>query len=99
MPWVYVLRCADDSFYVGSTIDLSRRLEQHQRGEGAIYTRISRRRPLTLAWASELDTIEAAFRLEKQIQGWSRAKRLALIDGRLEDLPGLSRSRSGPAPD
>ncbi|MBZ5734958.1 GIY-YIG nuclease family protein [Nocardioides sp. TRM66260-LWL] len=96
MPWVYILRCADDSFYVGSTVDLPRRLAEHQRGDGAAYTRIRRRRPVTLAWSAEFDSIEVAFRYEKQIQGWSRAKRLALMEGRLEDLPELSRSRSDP---
>jgi putative endonuclease len=92
MPFVYLLRCRDDSFYVGSTIDLGRRIIEHNEGLGAAYTR--RRRPVVLVWAAELERVEDAFRAEKQIQGWGRAKREALIGGRLDLLPGLARGRS-----
>ena len=95
MPWVYILQCADDSFYVGSTTDLDARLEQHQRGLGAAYTRRPGRRPVRLAWAAEVANVGEAFQLEKQIQGWSRAKRLALIEDRLADLPALAKGRTG----
>ncbi|WP_125611062.1 GIY-YIG nuclease family protein [Specibacter cremeus] len=91
MPHVYILKCSDGSYYVGSTWDLERRLSQHNSGDGAAYTR--RRRPVVLVWAQEHDRVETAFTLEKQIQGWSRAKREALIEGRLQDLPALSRSK------
>lgn len=91
MPHVYVLRCADDSFYVGSTRDLERRLSEHALGLGAAYTR--RRRPVVLVWAGEFERVDEAYAMEKRVQGWSRAKRLALIEGRTEDLPGLA-SRS-----
>jgi len=67
MPFVYMLRCADGTLYVGSTLDLSRRLAQHQAGEGAAYTR--RRRPVELYWASECDRINEAFAWEKRLQG------------------------------
>ena len=97
MAHVYILRCNDGSYYVGSTIDLARRLHQHNAGEGAAYTR--RRRPVTLVWTQEHERVDTAFALEKQIQGWSRAKREALIEGRLEDLPGLSRSRQARPPE
>jgi putative endonuclease len=82
VPWVYILECADGSYYVGSTIDLERRLWQHQEGEGegAAYPR--RRRPVRLVWSTDVDRIDQAYAVEKQIQGWSRAKRQALIDGR-----------------
>ena len=93
MPFVYLLRCRDDSFYVGSTFDLDRRVTEHNEGLGAAYTR--RRRPVQLVWTAEVVRIEDAFRIEKQIQGWSRAKRQALIDGRPDLLPALSRGRSG----
>ncbi|RAN72678.1 hypothetical protein B5P43_32415 [Bacillus sp. SRB_336] len=92
MPHVYILKCNDGSYYVGSTWDLERRLLQHNAGEGATYTR--RRRPVALVWAQEHERVDSAFALEKQIQGWSRAKREALIEGRLKDLPGLSEARS-----
>ena len=88
MPYAYLLRCADGSFYAGSTWDLSRRIEQHAAGSVPGYT--ATRLPVELAWFTELDRIDDAYALEKRIQGWSRAKRLALIEGRLEALPGLS---------
>ncbi len=89
MAWVYILSCADGSYYTGSTFDLQRRLWQHNEGLGANFTRT--RRPVTLAFAAETDSVAVAFAWEKQIQGWSRAKKLALIEGRLADLPALSR--------
>jgi len=91
MPYVYILRCRDNSYYVGSTKELERRLAEHQAGVGAEYTR--HRLPVELAWALEMSRIDDAFALEKRIQGWSRAKREALIQGRMADLPGLSVSR------
>jgi putative endonuclease len=91
MPYAYILECADGSFYVGSTWDLERRLFEHNEGVGAAYTR--RRRPVRLAWAGEFARIDEAFAMEKRIQGWSRAKRQALIDDRTDELGALS-SRS-----
>ncbi|MFE6256191.1 GIY-YIG nuclease family protein [Agromyces sp. NPDC057865] len=91
MPHFYILECIDRTMYVGSTIDLERRIEQHQRGEGSSYTR--RRLPVRLIFSQEFERIEDAFALEKQVQGWSRAKRIALIEGRFDALPGLSRKR------
>ena len=90
MAWTYILECADGTLYVGSTVDLERRVSQHNLGEGAAYTRLRRRRPVRLLWAGEFDRVEDAFRFEKQVQGWSRAKRIALIEGRLDDLPDLA---------
>ncbi len=91
MAWVYILECRDGSFYVGSSTDLERRVEQHQRGLGAAYTR--HRLPVRLVWCAEFARVDEAFWCEKQIQGWSRNKRLALIEGRFEDLPHLARRR------
>jgi putative endonuclease len=88
MPWTYILECADGSFYVGSTTDLEQRVEQHNTGFGATYTR--GRRPVRLAWAAEFERIDEAFAFEKRVQNWSRAKRIALIEGRFNDLPGLA---------
>jgi predicted GIY-YIG superfamily endonuclease len=93
MAWVYILECSDSTYSIGSTTDLPARLEQHELGLGAAYTR--RRRPVRLAWAMEFDSVVDAFAFEKQTQNWSRAKRQALIDGRFEDLPGLARGRTG----
>jgi putative endonuclease len=95
MAWVYILECSDGSYYTGSTTRLELRLWEHNfsdEGVGANYTR--KRRPVTLVYSSEYERIEDAFAAEKQIQGWSRAKKMALIQGRFDDLPGLSRSRA-----
>jgi putative endonuclease len=88
MAWTYILKCSDDSYYVGSTVDLEGRLWQHQQGEGAAYTR--RRRPVQLVWAGEFARVDEAFHFEKRVQGWSRRKREALIEGRFTDLPNLA---------
>ncbi len=91
MPYCYILECSDGAFYVGSTWNLDRRVTEHNAGLGARFT--SRRLPVRVAWAEEYDSITEAFSTEKKIQNWSRAKRLALIEGRLEDLPSLARNR------
>ena len=90
MAVTYILECADGSYYVGSTIDLPRRLEEHNAGLAAEYTR--RRRPVRVVYAEEFESVVDAFAFEKRVQGWSRRKREALIQGRREDLPGLSRN-------
>ncbi|WP_183100058.1 GIY-YIG nuclease family protein [Nocardioides pelophilus] len=93
MPWTYILRCSDDSYYVGSTIDLDRRLSEHNSDDlGPIYTR--RRRPVVLAWSGWYDRIDDAFWFEKQVQGWSRQKREALIRDEWEALPFLAKRPS-----
>jgi putative endonuclease len=89
MAYMYILECSDRSLYVGSTRDLEHRLAQHGDGEGAQYTMT--RLPVRLLYFEEFDRVEDAYRREKQVQGWGRAKRLALIKERLEKLPGLSR--------
>ena len=95
MPFVYILRCADGSYYVGSTRDLDRRVQEHAAGHGAAYT--STRLPVALVFAQEFDRVDEAYLMEKRVQGWSRAKREALIDGRYNDLPRLSKKRFGDA--
>jgi putative endonuclease len=84
MAFTYILECADGSYYVGSTTDLERRVAQHAAGEGAAYTR--RRRPVKLAWSMQMDSIAEAYYLEKKLQGWSRAKRRCVVEGRYADL-------------
>jgi putative endonuclease len=88
MPHVYILRCSDNSYYVGSTWTLERRIAQHEAGEGAEYTK--RRLPVDLVYAEEFDRISEAFEREKQVQNWSRRKREALIRGDFDALPGAS---------
>ena len=93
MAHTYILRCADGSYYVGSTTNLERRIAEHNSDAlGATYTR--RRRPVLLVWAAEFNSIKDAFGFEKQVQGWSRAKREALIRGDLDHLPQLAARRT-----
>lgn len=89
MPHTYILKCSDGSYYTGSTWDLERRLAEHQQGLGARHT--AKRLPVELVYAEEYDRIEDAFHREKQIQGWSRAKKTALIDGVVQKLPELAK--------
>jgi len=91
MPFTYILECGDGSYYVGSTRDLNRRLEEHALGIGGDYTR--KRQPVRLVFAAEFERIDEAYALEKRLQGWSRAKRRAVIEGRMDALPELSRRR------
>jgi putative endonuclease len=91
MPYVYILQCADGSFYTGSTMNLEHRLWQHEHGEGANFTR--KHRGAKLVFCEPSDSVRTAYEREKQIQGWSRAKKLALIESRWNDLPGLAKRK------
>ena len=88
--YMYILRCSDGSYYTGSTHDLEFRIQQHQAGEGANHTK--KRLPVELVYYEEFTRIDEAFYREKQVQGWSRRKKEALIENRPEDLPLLSRN-------
>ncbi|MGD7789493.1 GIY-YIG nuclease family protein [Propionibacteriaceae bacterium Y1700] len=89
MAWVYLLRCADGTTYVGSTVDLDARLAQHAAG-GCVYT--STRLPVEVIWCQEFERKDEAWEMERRIHGWSGGKRLALAEGRFGDLRTLSRS-------
>jgi len=82
--YTYILLCSDDSYYTGSTIDLDRRWQQHLNGEGANHTR--KYPPISILYYEEYSRIDYAFYREKQIQGWSRNKKEALIQGKFKDL-------------
>ena len=86
--YMYILECADGSFYTGSTRNLERRLAQHQNGVGAKHTK--KRLPVKLIYYEEFDRIDDAFYREKQIQNWGRKKKIALINKQYELLNGLS---------
>ena len=90
--WMYILRCADDSYSVGSTDNLPMRFEEHQRGDGGKYT--SARRPLELVFYDQFSTIQEAYAAELQVKGWRRAKKEALIRGDYGSLPILARGRA-----
>ncbi len=86
--WMYILKCADGSYYTGSTDDLRRRFAQHCQGKGANYTK--KRLPVELIYFEEFPRIDMAFYREKQIQGWTRKKKEALVKGQLEKLHELA---------
>ena len=88
--YMYILLCANGSYYTGSTIDLERRLTQHQNGEGANHTK--KHLPVTLVYFEEYPRIDTAFYREKQVQGWSRKKKEALIEGNSELLPEFAKA-------
>jgi putative endonuclease len=88
--FMYILRCADGSYYVGSTTDLERRVAQHQRGEGANHTR--KHGPVELVYSEWYPRVDQAFYREKQVQGWSRKKKEALIKGEPGMLPELAKA-------
>src|SRR5690606_34251132 len=87
--WMNILKCADDSYYTGSTNNLERRLVQHQNGKGANHT--AKRLPITLVYFEEFDRVDKAFYREKQVQGWRRKKKEALIHGMPEKLHELAK--------
>ena len=88
--YMYILECSDGSFYTGSTINIERRLFEHQSGIGANYTK--KRLPVKVVYLEEYSRIDEAFYREKQIQGWSRKKKMALIQGDFESLKELAKS-------
>ncbi|MBN1603846.1 MAG: GIY-YIG nuclease family protein [Chitinispirillaceae bacterium] len=94
--WMYILKCSDGTYYTGSTNNLEYRLTQHQNGEGANHTK--KRLPVKLVYFEEYHRIDEAFNREKQIQGWNRKKKEALINGANALLPELAvayRDRNG----
>src|SRR5665213_2646134 len=82
---VYILRCNDHSFYTGITSDLEERLREHQQGiDATSYTHT--RRPITAVYHADFREVMEAIAFEKQVKGWSKRKKEALIAGQQEDL-------------
>jgi putative endonuclease len=91
--WLYILRCADGSYYTGTTrTELEVRVAQHQAGEFGGYT--SERRPVTLVFSEHFEHIVDAIAMERRVKGWSRAKKEALIAGDFDRIRALSRRRA-----
>ncbi len=86
---MYILKCADGSFYTGSTTNLEWRLYQHEIGKGSEYTR--KRLPIELVYYEKFERIDEAYAREKQIQKWSRGKKEALIKGKFGTLKKLAK--------
>ena len=87
--FVYILRCVDGSYYTGVTNDYQTRVWEHESGlHKTCYT--YKRRPVELVYVSEFSEITQAIAFEKQVKGWSRKKKEALIKREYERLPELS---------
>jgi len=89
---MYILECSDGTYYTGSAKDLEIRLQQHQNRKGANYT--ARRLPIKLLYFEEYQRIDEAFYREKQVQGWSRKKKEALIKKKSDNLQKLSECKN-----
>jgi putative endonuclease len=88
--YVYMLLCADRSFYIGVTNDAEKRVAEHQMGhDPRSYT--FKRRPVKLVYCAEFGNVDEAIAWEKQIKGWSRAKKVAFISGNWELLHNLAK--------
>jgi predicted GIY-YIG superfamily endonuclease len=88
--YLYIVRCADRSYYVGTTSgSLEKRLAEHQAGSLGGYTAL--RRPVELVFHQHFDRLEDAAAAERQVKGWRRDKKEALIRGDLAALPSLAR--------
>jgi putative endonuclease len=93
--FVYMLRCSDRSYYVGSATgdDLTKRIIEHETGAYAGYT--WSRRPVELIWSEHFERITDAIAAERKIKGWSRGKKAALVKGDWRSIQSLSRRRAG----
>ena len=91
---VYILKCADGSYYTGVTNDMERRFQEHEKDIDAKCYTFSRR-PLALVFAEPYQFVNEAIAREKQIKGWSRGKKEALIRGDIEELMRLAKNRVG----
>ena len=89
--WVYILRCADNSYYTGHTDNLEQRIAQHHQGYfPSCYT--YKRRPLELLFSQDFVTREEALTSEQQIKGWSRKKKEAMMRGDWTEVSRLAKS-------
>ena len=92
--FVYIIRCRDGRYYVGSTRgELEKRISEHNAGTFGGYT--SKRRPVVLVYSQYFEQITDAIEAERQVKGWSRAKKEALVAGEHERLVQLSKNRQG----
>lgn len=90
--WVYILKCADGTYYTGVTNDLERRFHEHKSGSHAGYT--SARLPVSLVFSTEIEKPIEAIMLEKKVKKWSQKKKEALISGNYKLLHELSECKN-----
>ncbi|MBK8815618.1 MAG: GIY-YIG nuclease family protein [Methylococcaceae bacterium] len=92
MFWVYILKCSDGSYYTGHTDNLEMRIAQHQAGECPGYT--ATRLPAELVWTQEFNSREEALAAERQIKGWGRKKKEAMMRGDWAEVSRLAQIKS-----
>jgi len=91
--FIYIVNCKDDSYYTGVTNNVERRIVEHDSGlDKKSYTYF--RRPVKLVYSQEFSDPNEAIRFEKQVKGWSRAKKEALIECNFEKLVNLSNRKN-----
>ena len=91
MAWVYILRCGDNTFYVGQSSDLEARMQWHRSGLGSHHTAL--RLPVDLVYKERCSSTRSAIERERQLKRWSAEKKAALIRGDLAELRRLSKRR------
>ena len=90
--FVYILLCSNNSYYTGVTNNLERRLYEHENGlVPGSYT--CKRRPVKLVFHEDFNDIAQAIAFEKQIKGWKRIKKEAIINGNWDLLPAISKMK------
>ena len=90
--YVYIVECSDGSYYTGVTNDVEKRVAEHNLGR-AEHSYTFMRRPVELVFAGDFKEVDDAIAFEKQVKGWSRKKKRAIIEGRWNDLPELARAK------
>lgn len=91
MWFIYIAKCSDGAYYTGVTNNLTRRAQEHKRGDGGFYTNYNR--PMEIVHVEEFILQTEAIEREKQIKKWTKAKKEALIKGEFKKLKILSKSR------
>ena len=91
--YMYILQCSDGHYYTGSTIDLEKRMEEHQFGIGANFTH--KLSSVKLLYFETFERIDDAYYREKQVQGWSRKKKEALMKRQTSILHELAKCQNG----
>ncbi|GAA4799868.1 GIY-YIG nuclease family protein [Litoribaculum gwangyangense] len=90
--FVYILKCADNTYYTGITSNLEKRIMEHESGKH-IDSYTYKRRPIKLVYFAEFTNVDLAISTEKQIKKWSKAKKEALINNEYNKLPNLAKKK------
>lgn len=90
--WVYILKCSDGSYYTGCTTNLEKRIQEHNFNKYDNYT--SARLPVELVYSQQFANINDAIATERQIKGWSKSKKVALIKGDFDLLHNLAECKN-----